>query len=316
MKISSVRFYNAPNVPVFFKGQMYDESKTPKAVVRNEMQDIPFDKSGFYTSNIKHKPILDNNTFQIRMWGYAPLTEDKEDRAAVWNKNMLDLTYKISDMISENQSFDKILKTAEYGINKINGRDYGKRDLDERYYPLEEENIRGQEYWDTYNNFEEYEKPETVESYWKALHNTNKKTLHKPKANEEYKDANTCKIIDREWRRKIYYGRNKEKPYYNLELAKREYNKLKLIKHPHIGDINRSCATIQWLIAQESPYAHGNDSIANVLTKAIYHSYGIKTGQIKAGHSLDFEAFYRDLDDYIKIYPHMFENETALCYEN
>ena len=30
---------------------------------------------------------------------------------------------------------------------------------------------------------------------------------------------------------------------------------------------------------------------------------------IKEGKSFDFEAFYRDLDDYIRIYPTLFEQE-------
>lgn len=309
MKISPINLHNIYINPAFCKNKTPAKSTVNNDDISNAQLNIPFDKSGFYTSGIKQKPKLDDNTFQIRMQGYMPRNEKGKETSALWGKNMVELTYKISDMISANKDFDEILRYVEDGIHEINGRDYGKRDLDSRYYPLMEDEGRGVEYWEKYCNFDEYE--ENVESYWKLAHNPKMKTLHRPKPNEEYKDANVCKILYRDWQKKIYYGRNKEKPYYNLELAKREYEKLKSIEKPQLKDINRSCATIQWLIAQESPYAHGNDSIANVLTKAIYHSYGIKTGQIKTGHSLDFEAFYRDLDDYIEVYPYMFEEKLV-----
>ena len=72
-------------------------------------------------------------------------------------------------------------------------------------------------------------------------------------------------------------------------------------------EINEACAKIQWLIAQSNPYLRGDDSIASTLTKAIYHSYDMKITPVKQGIGLDFEAFYSNLNDYIKKYPNFFE---------
>lgn len=93
----------------------------------------------------------------------------------------------------------------------------------------------------------------------------------------------------------------------NLNLVEKEYNKLREIENPSVDFVMRSCAIIQWLIAQETPYIRGSDSIANILTKSIMHANGIYISPLKDGISLDFEAFDTDLDDYIKKYPDFFK---------
>lgn len=93
----------------------------------------------------------------------------------------------------------------------------------------------------------------------------------------------------------------------NLSLAEKEYNKLRQIKNPSVDEVLRSCAIIQWLITQETPYKRGADSIANILAKSIMHTNGIFISPLKDGISLDFEAFDTDLDDYIEKYPNFFK---------
>ena len=129
-----------------------------------------------------------------------------------------------------------------------------------------------------------------------------------PKANEEYKEALTSLItFYKDGNVRIEYGYSTTGKSINLELCKKAYEKLIMNDNPTEKDILNTCATIQWLISQGCPFLKGNDSIANLLTKAIMHCYGIELSQIKEGHSLDYEAFYRDLDDYIEKYPTFFD---------
>ncbi len=263
------------------------------------------DKLGVLKSLIFHtkthqkiqKPVLDENLFFIRMKGYK---KDYE-----WAQEMNELTYKISDMISEDEDFDTILKTIEENIENIN-KDrgwYGRRRKYNKYLPFNEEK-RGCEYFRDYESFLKQNKD--PESKWAYA-----------KPNDKYKTASTCKIRKDIWEphhdiqiiypKVEYMLREDTNKAMNLPFIKQEYEELKSIKNPSLEDINRSVAAIHWLMAQGVPYGKGSDSIANLLTKSIYHAYGIKTSPAKEGKSFDFEAFYRDLEDYIKIYPDIFE---------
>lgn len=240
-------------------------------------------------------PLLDDNTYLIRMARY------KDNRK--FAKKMNELTYKISNMISNDEKFSDILDETEKGVKKIRKKErWGKKRIEPDYYELGPYG-RGQEYWPTYLKLFDFDSDKP-------------RNFIRPIPNEEYEDANTCLISFRDYPRagiEIEYGWNGEKS--NLKLAKKEYKKLKNIEDPTIDDINRSVATIHWLIAQETPYQRGSDSIANVLTKSIYHSYGVQTSRIKEGKSFDFEAFYRDLDEYIRIYPTLFEEEPKFVQD-
>lgn len=270
------------SAPVF-KGQT-KELEIPKSDKLGVLKSLIFQKQN--SSKIQ-EPILDDKTYIIRMQRY----KNKKGFA----KKMNNLTYELSDMIKNNADFDDILKTAEVGVrNARNRKNWGKRRDDFGYFKLTFYD-RGCEYWKQYISLAE-------------LDSKNPKYTIKPKSNKEYSEAKTCTIsyYDYEdYKIFIHYGYDGKES--NLDLVKKEYEKLKSNKNPSLQDINRSAATIQWLIAQETPYKRGSDSIANLLTKSIYHAYGIKTSPAKEGKSFDFEAFYRDLDDYIKIYPDIFE---------
>lgn len=275
-----------------------ETQKTSAPVFRGQTKELEIpksDKLGVLKSIIFHKqysgtiqdPFLDEKTYIIRMQRY----KNKKGFA----KKMNNLTCAISDMIKNDADFDEILKTAENGIRDIRKRkDWGKKrdgigHFDLTFYD------RGCEYWKKYLSLAD-------------LNSKNPKYSIKPNSNKEYPDAKTCTISYYDYEDgqiSICYG--SEDKLSNLDLVKKEYEKLKSNKNPSIHDINRSAATIQWLIAQETPYKRGSDSIANLLTKSIYHAYGIKTSPAKEGKSFDFEAFYRDLDDYIEIYPDIFE---------
>ena len=273
------------SAPVF-RGQAEEITK---------LESIKSNKLGVLKSIILHKkssyetqePVLDDNTYIIRMFRY-------KNKTAI-AKKMNGLTYKISDMIKNNADFDEILKTAEDGVKDIRHRkNWGKKREDFGHFNLTFYD-RGCEYWKKYIKLAEFD-------------SQNPKYSIKPKSNKEYPNANTCTISYydcEDGKIIIHYGSNGKSS--NLDLVKKEYEKLKSNKNPNLNDINRSSATIQWLIAQETPYKRGSDSIANLLTKSIYHAYGIKVSPAKEGKSFDFEAFYRNLDDYIKIYPDIFE---------
>ena len=95
----------------------------------------------------------------------------------------------------------------------------------------------------------------------------------------------------------------------NLKLVDKVYNDFKNIENPTKKDVDETSAKIHWLISQECPYVKGNDSIANVLVRALYHSNKIPQMPVKKGCSLDFEAFYRSLKDYIKNFCSFFVDE-------
>jgi len=93
----------------------------------------------------------------------------------------------------------------------------------------------------------------------------------------------------------------------NLTIVKEIYNDLKSKKNPSEKEVTEAAAKIQWLIAQETPYQKGNDSVANILTRSLMHSYNLPVTPLKEGISLDFEAWGQNMDEYIKNYPDYFE---------
>jgi len=237
-----------------------------------------------------NKEFIDINNFFIRMRAYG--------RNEFWARKMSQLSCVVSMMINKNEDFDKIMEVIQNGVLNINKAPnssyclYGIRRTTNFHIFSFGENLRGAEYY---------------EKYLKKAG----KHQFSVSANDEYKKANIASVfINKSFKDDGTYQitvRNPQSSGVNLELAKHAYEKLKNIKNPTIKDINDTCATIQWLIAHEGPYSKGNDSVANILTKSIYHAYDIKISPIKEATSLDFEAFYRDLDDYIQKYPDFFE---------
>ena len=228
---------------------------------------------------------IPEDAFFIRMNWYK--------RSKIWAKEMIELTQSISDMIKQGEDFDTILYQITEKIKKINKNEhFGKKRIIPSQYKLTAK-YRGNEYFEIYKSRLKGKEPYVSQNV---------------QGNQEYYNANTCNFyLNKEGDILINYGFRVADKFLNLRLAKKEFEKLRSIENPTDEEINRSAATIHWLIAQESPYERGNDSIANVLTKAIYLAYGMKISPIKEGKSFDFEAFYSDLDDYIKKYPNLFE---------
>ena len=229
--------------------------------------------------------VIPEDTFFIRMQEYE---EDKN-----WAQKMVNLTYSVSSKIKKGENFDDILFSIETGVQNINMKEtFGvPRYKQGRFIiaPLG----RGVEYYNEYRN---------------KLRDAKPFERKQPKPNDEYSSANVCQVFINDFSNVyISYGWDSENKTHNMDLVKKEYEKLRSVKNPTDEEINRSVATIHWLIAQESPFERGNDSIANLLTKAIYHAYGMEITPIKVGKSFDFEAFFTDLDEYIEKYPTLFE---------
>lgn len=237
------------------------------------------------------RQVLKPNVHYIKMAFYG----ERE----TWANSMSNLVYYTSMLMDKDTDFFTILSAIEKEINCINRNSntgYGKlRTTQEHFFNINPAG-RGREYFSRY------------------LKKSRNRLVYKPKSNEEYKNANTLSIIAANNSGELYdnlclhYSKPGGK---NIELAKKEYEKFKNIKNPSIDDINRTVATIRWLIAQENPYKRGNDSIASVFTKAIYHNNYVEISPLKEGISLDFEAFDTDLDEYIEKYPTFFEKEPA-----
>lgn len=226
--------------------------------------------------------IFDKDVFFISMKKYK--------KNEPWANGMLNLTCELSSMMSDNKDFSEILNTAEKSIQSLNSRMHGRKKILYSFFDLKKRG-RGAEYYQKYRDLLKHE------------------FILKPKTNPEYEKANTCFINKFFNHVLINYGWHRYNTSTNLDLVKHSYEKLNSIKNPTVDDVSKTAATIHWLIAQECPYERGNDSIANVITKAIYHKNGIKVSPFKESISADFEAFYRDLDDYIKIYPDLFETK-------
>ena len=148
-----------------------------------------------------------------------------------WAHQMNALTYDVSMMISNKENFNDILSLIEKQMsvvnpNKKSNYTFGKR----RQTPFRQytmgEMFRGAEYYSRY--------------LWKLDEN----------ANEEYKNANVCKM-DRAYtfdlKDKLIDIDFKYDEFKNIELAHNEYDKLMSLKNPSIQDINKSSATIKWL---------------------------------------------------------------------
>ena len=275
---------NIPNKNTKRKIKYFFDDKNPKQRIEHFLDG----KSFMAQRNIPYhslSPTIPNDAFYVRMNGYG--TNEN------WAQEMRNLTYIIADDIRTNEDFDEILIKIERDIRRINSKEeFGRRRITQWAFLLAPEG-RGEEYYEKYKSKLGRLKP------YEAIYVT---------SNIEYVDANTCKIYMNDFGNiLINYGWNPGNRGGNLKLAKKEFEKLRSIENPTDEEINRSAATIHWLIAQESPWQRGSDSIANVLTKAIYLAYGMKISPIKEGKSFDFEAFYSDLDDYIKKYPNLFE---------
>ena len=232
--------------------------------------------------SIKRK--MNPNLFFIRMQKYG--------KDYPWALNMSKIALELSQKIKEKKDFDEILNYTCSGVRAINHLEfYGLRNEICVTGMTLEKGRRGEEYLEKYRT-------KLNEEYG----------VISPETNEEYKEALTSLItFYKGGNVRIEYGYSASGKSINLKLCKKAYEKLISNDNPTEKDILDTCATIQWLISQGCPFWKGNDSIANLLTKAIMHCYGMELSQIKKGHSLDFEAFYRDLDDYIEKYPTFFE---------
>ena len=211
-----------------------------------------------------------------------------------WAKEMNNLAYKASSLISTDKSFENIMETIANGIKEIYNDDAFGKLTNSRPPFLMYNYSRGREYLDAYHD--------RLKSRSKSVY-----TGYSPNANFRLRKANVCQNSKNTHPEGIKIAFPKHKISTNLELVKDEYEKLKSLNNPSIDKINKSIATMHWLMAQETPYERGSNSIANILTKSIYHSYGIKTGPARYGCSFDFEAFYRDLNEFVSIYPYLFE---------
>ena len=255
----------------------------------------------FYLPHFINKPLNQNseNVFFVHMNNY--------DNNQQWAKKMLILSQITAKSIRQKASFEEIVSSLEDGVKRINqNNSFGElRHAPGGFYILENQPQRGIEYF---------------EKYKKAMINLNKYSI-KPKSNSQYPNANTCNIIvfDNEFSKdgiEISYGihrNSSNEPLYgkisNLQFVKEEYDKLIQTKNPSLKQINKACATIQWLIAQETPWKRGSDSIAKLLITSIYSAYNVKISSPKEGVNFDFEAFYTNLDDYIKKYPNLFSKK-------
>lgn len=224
--------------------------------------------------------------FFIRMEGYG---KDYD-----WARKMVNLVYNVSYRMNLQESFEDILRHICETIPEINHDDnYGRlNDNMLNDIIICAKHGRGKEYVARYAD--KLNEPDGDFS---------------PKSNAKYEKANTAKVS--RYKDKDYilieYGCNRRNGNVNLALCKQAYDELISNENPTAKDVFETCATIQWLIAQEYPFYKGNDSIANLLTRGIMHCYGLKISPVKEGCSLDFEAFCTDLDEYIKKYPTFFE---------
>jgi len=288
MKINYIK--NQIHSPILAKAKETKQNSAPN-IEQKDFRNSKFPCLAYFTG----RPLVDENSYYIRMKEYC---KNKN-----WANVILEYDDKISSAVKKGADFDIIVFMAMQGVKEAYEQEswFTARKVQPKTYLnpycVENNHSRGSEYYDVYSK------------------KTPKDGTWSPKPNEEYKDANVCTfrrgsdgsiIVSEGWRPDST----------NLELAKKEYNKLISIENPTEDEIHKSIATIHWLIAQESPFERGSDSIANLITKSIYHAYDMETPPIKQGFSFDFEAWYRDLDDFVKIYPKLFTTRPQKVEED
>ena len=252
----------------------------------------------FISNNLPAANRITLDVFFIRMANYKMNIN--------WASDMRNATNNISELMRKNIDINQIIKRIEESIRNIylktskNAIAYGERKTNKIncFDLLKSKSSRGSEY------FEKYKDTFAVDKLG---------AVFTPKSNKKYSDAITCKLILNKESVTIVTGANNPNNITtNLDLVAKAYNDLKSKLNPSKQDVVEAAATIQWLIAQETPYKRGSDSIANLLTRSLMHSYGMKLSPLKPGISCDFEAFNKNLDDYIRIYPSLFEKNPII----
>ncbi len=234
-----------------------------------------------------YQPKIDKEIFFIKLKTY----KTNED----WANIMAKETCAIARAISNGADFDDIIKMAENGVKKAYGSNH-------RIYSLIKRKEKENPFFLSNSPYDR-----GAEYYHKFCKKLDCDGCYKPVGNFEYPFAHTSDFIYDEDDGILTIFEGWEPYNSNLDLAREEFEKLRKIKNPTQNEIDKSIATISWLIYQESPWFRGTDSIVNLLSKSIYSSYNVQLSPVKEGVSLDFEAWYRDLDDYINIYPGLYE---------
>ena len=85
------------------------------------------------------------------------------------------------------------------------------------------------------------------------------------------------------------------------------------IKSKDLETVNSQIAEMRWVLAHSTPWIRGSDGISNIFMRAIYKAIGVKTYPVKAGISLDMEAYCTNLDDYIKCFPTYFDKAPEIA---
>ncbi len=279
---------------LFNKQKKNNEIPVPlsdKQLIEHSLYNIPF-KGIFSTRNKKEKSLLLPERVQIiRMFGY--------NQSDAWAHDLLNLTYETSKDVKNNLGFNFLTKKLRFNLLGI------KR----KYNIVSSGTINGLTEVNKYAKGREY-----LQKYFERYDaKKDNNGSYSPKSNSEYPDANVCKIRNYSPNSLLVTnGSIYDHGVSNLALAKKEYEKLKSADNPKLEDITHSIATIHWLIAQETPYKDLNGLTADILSRAIYHAYNVKTYPLKENTSLEFEAYYSDLDDYIKNYPNYFEKPPEM----
>lgn len=278
-----------------FSKNMRINSQIPKiSAVQNK---TPSFQSNFFSGEkydkfIRESKLKDSDLFFVDMIGYA--------KDEWWARKMLYFRDILCDLIKKKTDFYDLMDFIEENLyevaNKGNVAKYRwgrKRGASKEFFltPFD----RGMEYFLKYKLKSKFHKIITGENQFS------------PKSNKKFSEAQVVQIRNIINAIKITYGGNPEVSNPNYDLAKQEYDKLISIKNPSLRQINKSIATIHWLIAQSTPYIRGSDSAASLLTKALYKANNVEIYPLKEGKSFDFEAFYSNLNSFIRKYPKMFK---------
>ena len=235
---------------------------------------------------------IDKDVFFIRMSGYG--------RDFVWAEKMKQLVLDVSKQIKNDEDFDLIIKNIESGVSTINKNPlFARKRYNSRGFFTFGLNDRGMEYYGDYK--------EKLFNLFKIDDYGQKYNMFQPKQPERFKHANTCKISSDDYIHIVYGYTNSQQS--NMRYVKEVYSELKQLKNPSVDEILEKIATIRWLLSQESGYFRGSESITTVFERALLHSFNIENIKYKKQVSPDFEVFYRNLDEFVKVYPKLFEKK-------
>lgn len=242
------------------------------------------------------KQILYPELFFIDVKGYG--------KNKIWGKTMANACEKTSELVLNKENFGNVVNKFIQETEEIQNKNLG---MYQNYGVLRNAVMDGYG-----NDTKQLMTPlygNKYEFFANKLKNAGNGKLRYSKKSQEFPLALTTRVEFMQGEYKDLSRLTHPSGCDNLLYAQEVYTKLIKTKNPSEKQINDSIAKIHWLLAQNTPWLRGSDSIANGIAKSIYRAYNMKLTPVKKGVSIDFEAFSRDMEDFVQKYTSFYQTK-------